>query len=271
MRTISRFAWPFFAVLGLALSLAPQVLLAQSMREVLGPGDTVRITAFRYPNLTTEARISEEGKLKMPLLGEVTLRGLTPDEAARHIADLLASGHYVNDPQIGVSVLKARSRLVSVLGFVTHPGRYEIDGASARLTDVIALAGGLLPGAADTATVQRSRGGKAESLQVSLASIMEGSDASKNIEVGGGDSIFVPRAPQFYIYGEVKQGGAYRLEPQMTVTQAIALAGGITPRGTERRVKIRRRTANGQWQEWSVGLTDPVAPGDVIYIRESVF
>lgn len=271
MHNLSKFASTLTLLAGLALCLLPHAGLAQSMREVLGPGDTVRITAFRYPNLTTEARLSEDGKVTMPLLGEVMLQGLTPEQAARQIADLLANGDYVKDPQIGVAVLQARSRQVSVLGLVTHPGRYALDGASARLTDVIALAGGLQPGAADTATVQRMRAGKTESLQVDLVSIMQGGDPSANVEIASGDSVFVPRAPVFYIYGEVKQGGAYRLEPQITVTQAIAVAGGITPRGSERRVQLRRRTADGQWREWQAGLTEAVLAGDVIYVRESMF
>ena len=271
MHALSKFAATVALVAGLALSFLPQAGFAQSMREVLGPGDTVRITAFRYPNLTTEARLSEEGKVTMPLLGEVMLQGLTPDQAAKHIADRRENGNYLKDPQIGVAVLQARSRQVSVLGMVTHPGRYVLDGASARVTDVIALAGGLQPGAADSATVQRFRSGKAESRQVDLLARLPGGDPSTNVAIARGDSVFVPRAPVFYIYGEVKQGGAYRLEPQITVTQAIALAGGITPRGSERRVHLRRRAPDGQWREWRPGLTDPIVAGDVIFVRESMF
>jgi polysaccharide export outer membrane protein len=271
MHTLSKFTTTVALVAALALSFLPRAGVAQSMREVLGPGDTVRITAFRYPNLTTEARLSEDGKVTMPLLGEVMLQGLTPEQAARDIADRLENGNYLKDPQIGVAVIQARSRQVSVLGMVTHPGRYVLDGASARVTDVIALAGGLQPGAADTATVQRIRAGKAESLQVDLVAIMQDADPSTNVEIASGDSVFVPRAPVFYIYGEVKQGGAYRLEPQITVTQAIALAGGITPRGSEHRVQLRRRAPDGQWREWRAGLTDVVLAGDVIFVRESLF
>lgn len=258
-------------VAGLALCVAASAGFAQEMREVLGPGDTVRISAFRYPNLTTEARLSEDGKVTMPLLGEVVLQGLTPDQAAKHIAERLASGNFIKEPQITVAVVQARSRQVSVLGMVGQPGRYTLDGASARVTDVIALAGGLQPEAGNMAVIQRIRGGRIESVQVDLAAIMQGGDLSKNIEIGSGDSVFVPRAPMFYIYGEVRQGGSYRLEPQLTVTQAIALAGGTTPRGSERRVQLRRRTANGQWQEAPARLTDAVLPGDVIYVKESLF
>jgi polysaccharide biosynthesis/export protein len=255
----------------LALSTLPAQPWAQSMREVLGPGDTVRITAYRYPDLTTEARLSEQGKLNVPLIGEVALQGMTPEEAGKHIAERMKKGNFLLNPQIGVAVVEARSRQVSVLGFVTNPGRYVLDGSSAKVSDVIALAGGLQPTASDTAIVTRPRGRESESYNIDLAAIIQHGDASKDIQVSSGDSVFVPKAPVFYIYGEVTRGGAYRLEPEMTVTQAIALAGGITPRGSERRLQVRRRGADGKWKESSLRLLDPVSADDVIYVRESLF
>jgi polysaccharide export outer membrane protein len=238
---------------------------------VLGPGDTVRITAFRYPDLTTEVRISEEGKINMPMIGPVTLQGMTPDQAARHIAERMKSGNYILNPQIDVAVLEARSRQVSVLGFVTRPGRYMLEGVTAKVTDVLAMAGGLVPAASDTAIVKRTRGGKSESFNIDLAAIIQGGDDSKDIEVGSGDSLFVPKAPVVYVYGEVTRAGAYRLEPGMTVMQAISLAGGVTPRGSESRAKLRRRGSDGEWTETPAKQIDPVSADDVIYVRESLF
>ncbi len=255
----------------LVLAALPALAWAQSMREVLGAGDTVRITAFRYPGLTTEARLSEDGTVNVPLIGEVKLLGMTPDEAAKQIAERLKKGNYLVNPQISVAVLQARSRLVSVLGLVAHPGRYVLDGAAARLSDVIAMAGGLQPLASDTAKVQLRRGGKMQVIDVNLSTVMQGGDPAANLELHSGDSVFVPKAPVFYIYGEVTKGGAYRLEQDMTVTQAIALAGGITPRGSENRLQLRRRGPDGQWHQSKVSLLDPVAADDVIYVRESLF
>lgn len=256
---------------GLLLAASAAQGLAQAMREVLGAGDTVRVTAFRYPELTTEVRLSEEGKAILPLIGQVTLQGMTPDQASKHIAERYTKGNFVMNPSIGVSVLQARSRQVSVLGFVNRPGRYVLDGTSARVSDVIAMAGGLLPTAADRATVQMSRDGKTEAFDIDLAAIMQGNDVTKNIEVRSGDSVFVPKAPMFYIHGEVARGGSYRLEPDMTVIQAISVAGGVTPRGTERRPQLRRKDADGKWRQWTAQPLDPVSPDDVIYVRESLF
>lgn len=258
-------------VMGLLLEAIPSETAAQAMREVLGAGDTVRVTAYRYPELTTEVRLSEEGKATLPLIGEVTLQGMTPDQAGKHIADRYTKGQYVMNPSIGVTVTQARSRQISVLGFVNRPGRYVLDGTSARISEVIAMAGGLLPTAADRATVQATREGKTEAFDVDLAAIMQGSDVSKNIQVRSGDSVFVPKAPMFYIHGEVTRGGSYRLEPDMTVIQAISVAGGVTPRGTERRPQMRRKGPDGQWKQWTAQPLDPVQPDDVIYVRESLF
>jgi polysaccharide export outer membrane protein len=265
--------WSFTLILvWLACSVVPGFAsAAETMQEVLGPGDTVRITAFRYPDLTTETRISEQGKVNVPMIGSVTLQGMTPQQAAQDIANRLKRGNFILNPQIDVTVLEARSRQVSVLGFVTRPGRYMLEGTTAKLTDVLAMAGGLVPAAADTAVVKRARGEKSESLNVDLAAIIRGGDASKDIEIGAGDSVFVPKAPVVYVYGEVMRGGAYRLEPGMTVMQAVSLAGGITPRGSDRRIKVRRRDASGAWKETDAKPVDSVSADDVIYVRESLF
>jgi polysaccharide biosynthesis/export protein len=255
----------------LAFCVMPGLASAQAMQEVLGPGDTVRITAFRYPDLTTETRISEQGKVNVPMIGEVNVQGMTPEQAARDIADRMKRGNYILNPQIGVTVLEARSRQVSVLGSVTRPGRYMLDGTTATLTDVIAMAGGLVPAASDTAVVKRNRGDKSESVNVDLAALIRGGDASKDIDIRSGDSVFVPKAPVVYVYGEVMRGGSYRLEPGMTVMQAISVAGGISPRGSDSRVKLRRRGADGQWQETNAKPVDSISPDDVIYVRESLF
>jgi len=261
---------PLAIVASLVLWIISLPAGAQATREVIGPGDTIRITAYRYPDLTTEARLSEDGTLNVPLVGEMSLKGMTPDQAARRIADRLKDGKYVVNPQITVHVLQARSRLVAVLGAVNTPGRYELDGTSAKISDVIAMAGGLDVSASDKAVLQASGAGKSEPITVDLLSIIQG-DSTKNIEVRGGDSIFVPRAPVVYVYGEVAKGGAYRIEPDMTVMQAISLAGGITPRGSENRVQVRRRGGDGKWVQSKAKLTDAVSPDDVIHVRESLF
>jgi polysaccharide export outer membrane protein len=262
---------PSFLLAVLALCWVPAPGVAQSMQEVLGAGDTVRIAVFPYPELTTETRLSEEGKVNMPMIGQVTLLGLTPEQAARRIADGLKSGNFIRNPQVDVTVMEARSRQVSVLGFVTRPGRYMLEGSSAKVSDVLAMAGGLVPEAADTAVVTRQSGAQKESVNVDVAAIIRGGQGSKDVEVRSGDSVFVPKAPVVYVYGEVTRGGSYRLEPGMTVMQAISVAGGMTPRGSEKRIKVRRRGADGTLQERSASPADVVSADDVVYVREALF
>jgi polysaccharide biosynthesis/export protein len=258
---------PLVRVLALLVLMLPGSALSQSMQEVIGAGDTVRITAFRYPELTTESRVTEEGKLHVPLIGAVALEGLTPDKAAALIAERLKAGQYILKPEIQVAVVQPRSRQVSVLGHVTRPGRYTLEGRTARLSDVVAMAGGLVPTASDILVVKRRTG----SIEVDFAAVMRGEAHDKDLELASGDSIFVPRAPVVYVYGEVTRGGGYRLEPGMTVMQALSLAGGITPRGSERTMKLRRKGADGRWSEGWARPQDELAADDVIYIRESLF
>jgi polysaccharide export outer membrane protein len=255
----------------LGLALVSATAAAQSMQEVLGPGDSVRISVYPYPDLTTEVRLAEDGQVNLPMIGRVELKGMTPDQASREIAERLVRGKFINNPQVDVAVLEARSRQVSVLGFVTRPGRYMLEGSTAKVSDVLAMAGGLVPEAADTAVVTRKGGEKSESLNVDLAAVIRGGQAGKDIEVRSGDSVFVPKAPVVYVYGEVIRGGSYRLEPGMTVMQAISVAGGITPRGSERRMSLRRRAADGKMVEKHARPEDLIAADDVIFVRESIF
>lgn len=262
---------PILRTLAWLALLMPTLGFAQSMQEVIGAGDTVRIRAFRYPELTTEARVTEAGQVQVPHIGPVVLQGLTPEKAASLIAERLKIGNYVLDPQINVAIVQARSRQVSVLGHVTRPGRYTLEGASARLSDVVAMAGGLAPSASDVLVVKRMRNGRAESINVDLGAVIRGSREAQDLEIASGDSVFVPKAPVVYVYGEVTRGGSYRLEPGMTVMHALSLAGGVTPRGSEKLAKLRRKNPGGGWSEAPARPTDAVAADDVIYIRESLF
>ncbi len=250
--------------------LHPAPVLAQ-LNETLGPGDSVRITVFANPELTTEARISAQGTVLFPLLGEVKLAGMTPTEATTAISDKLKTGQYVNNPQVSLNVTQVRSRQGSVLGQVVRPGRYALDDTSAKLTDILALAGGISPGGDDIVTVMVSRNGTSKKVEIDVPRMYRTGDYSNNIQVENGDTIFVQRAPVFYIYGEVQRAGSYRLEPKMNVMQALSLGGGLTVRGTERGMRIHRLGTDGSLARMDANLGDPVQANDIIYVRESLF
>ena len=263
-------ARPFVALLCLAAMLLPGTAFGQS-RETLGEGDSIRITVFQNPDLTTETRISEQGTITFPLIGEVAIAGLTPAGAQARIARQLIEGKFVLKPQVSLNVVRVRSRQVSVLGQVAHPGRYPLDDTSSNLTDLLALAGGISTTGDDSVTVMVTRNGKTAKLDINVPTMYRTGDLSQNIQLQSGDAIFVQRAPVFYIYGEVQRAGTYRLEPDMTVMQALSVGGGVTPRGTDRGLKIRRKAGNGNFQTIDAHLTDPLEPNDVIYVRESLF
>jgi polysaccharide export outer membrane protein len=253
--------------LGAALLAAAGAGFAQT----LGSGDSIRVSVFQHPDLSVEARVSERGTIQYPLLGEVALAGQTPAAAGERIASGLRSGRFLRDPQVSVTLLQLRSRQVSVLGQVARPGRYPLEESGAKLTDVLALAGGVAAGGADTVTVTGTRDGAPVQWRVDVPALIAGGDAAKVPEVQPGDTLYVPRAPQFYVYGEVQRAGAYRLEPDLRVMGALSLGGGLTPRGTQRAPRIHRRMPDGSVKVLEARLTDAVQPDDVIYFRESLF
>lgn len=260
--------------LGALLCLGAMTLSAAAFgesREILGEGDSIRITVFQNPDLTTETRISEQGTITFPLVGEISLSGLTPSGAETRIAERLMKGKFVLKPQVSLNVLRVRSRQVSVLGQVARPGRYPLDDTSSNLTDILALAGGVSPAGDDNVTVMITRDGKTAKLEINVPTMYRTGDLSRNLELQNGDTVYVQRAPVFYIYGEVQRAGSYRLEPAMTVMQALSVGGGVTLRGTDRGLKIRRRTPDGKFQAIDARLTDSVQPDDVIYVKESLF
>jgi polysaccharide biosynthesis/export protein len=242
---------------GLFLLAVGTAALAQA--EKLGMGDAIRVTVFQQPDLGTEARITDRGTITVPLLGEVKVAGLSQAEAAGAIAEGFKKGQYLKNPQVQVAITTLRSRQVSVLGMVARPGRYVLEDTSSQLADVIAAAGGIPAGGSETVTVLRD--GKEQKVDI----------LGKGFALKAGDTIHVERAPHFYIYGEVTRSGAYPLTPNMTVMQAIAAGGGITPRGSDRRVKVRRPAGAGKYVETDAKLQDMVKAEDVIYVKEALF
>ncbi|HXU43720.1 MAG TPA: polysaccharide biosynthesis/export family protein [Burkholderiales bacterium] len=231
----------------------------QQGADRLGAGDAVRVTVFQQPDLTTEARVSDRGTISLPLVGEVKVDGATTVEAGNRIAEALKKGQYLKSPQVTVVTTAVRSRQVSVLGMVARPGRYVLEDAKPGISDVIAAAGGIAAGGNENVTVIRN----GESQKVS--------SLAKDFELKPGDTLYVDRGPTFYIYGEVTRAGAYPVQPGLTVMQALSVSGGMTPRGSERRLKLRRPGPDGQVVETDAKLQDQVKADDVIFVREALF
>lgn len=243
---------------------------AQAAEIPLGPGDVVKISVFGNPDLAVETRVSESGFITFPLIGQVQVTGQSAAAAEKIIASNLEKGGFIKSPQVNLIVTVLASQQVSVLGQVNRPGRYPLD-AKRTLLDFLALAGGVTPDGSDKVTLIRKRNGETQKEVIDVPEMIASGDMNRDFDLGGNDVIFVDRAPRFYIYGEVQRPGPYRVERNMTVQQALSAGGGLTQRGTERGISIKRRTADGKTETVSVKPDDIVQPEDVLYIKESLF
>ena len=268
-----------FASVPLLLAAAPGLVWAQQALPAaaanaqyrLAAGDVIRISVYQSADLTLETRLTEAGTISYPLLGSVALAGLTVSEAEKRIADGLRTGNFVKQPQVSVAVQQVRGHQVSVLGQVGKPGRYPLETGNVQLTDMIATAGGVVPGGADQVVVVGTRNGQPYRAEIDLPSVFGAGRRANDLTLQNGDVIWVERAPMIYMYGEVQKPGSLRLERGMTVMQALAASGGLTQRGTERGLRVHRRDAEGKVRIIEPAMTDKLQSEDIIYIRESVF
>jgi polysaccharide biosynthesis/export protein len=233
----------------------------------LGAGDLLRINVFGYPEMTADVRLDESGNMTYAFVGQLAAGGHSAPEVEAMLGKRLVDGGFIRNPQMSVLVVEYRSQTVSVLGQVTKPGPYPLTKPS-TIIDLLANAGGVINlVAADEATLLRADGTK---VPIDLFALFQG-DQTQNSAVHGGDTVYVPRASQFYIYGEVQRPGSYRLERDMTVIQAISAGGGLTPRGTERRATVKRRGADGKERKLGVRGSDLLHPDDVLLVKQSLF
>lgn len=237
----------------------------------LGAGDNIRVTVFQNPELTVETRVTENGTISYPLVGSVRVGGLTIPVAEQTIAKALKDGNFLQQPQVNISLLQNRGNQVSVLGMVTRPGRFPLETVNTRLSEMLAIAGGIALGGADIVILTGIRDGKPLRREIDIPGMFLDNQLQHDIVVAGGDVIYVHRQPMYYIYGEVQRPGSFRVERGMTIRQALAQAGGPSVRGTERWMAVYRRDSAGRIEASGLDLNDPVRPDDVLYVRESLF
>lgn len=241
--------------------------------RVLGPGDTVVVTVFGQPDLSARVTVTADGTITLPLLGEASVAGYSPARLGRLVAEALRQKGYLNEPQVAVEVVQVRSQVVSLLGEVQRPGRYVLAG-ELTLLQLLAQAGGLQDDAGDVAVVMRANpaGGPAYRFEVPLSPRQEPWQQLYDMPLAAGDVVQIAQQAQFFVYGEVNNAGAYFMQPGVTVMRALALAGGLTPRASERRVEIRRTDpVTGRVESLRASLDTEVLPGDVVYVNERFF
>jgi polysaccharide export outer membrane protein len=247
-----------------------------SSEYVIGAQDVLKVTVFDEPQLSGTFRIDADGTFTYPFIGRIKAAGETLRSVETTLAKLLADG-YVRRPQVGIEVEQYRSRSIFIVGEVRTPGKYALNGEM-TLIEALAQAGSmtsnasadvlilrpsetradtaLAPGAKDVANVTR----------VSLGDLQSG-QIGQNVTLREGDTIFVPKAERFYVTGQVRAPGAFTFERGMTVLQAVSLAGGLTDRGSNRRIRVIR-VIDGKKREVKVKLTDVVEPNDTIVVKQ---
>jgi polysaccharide export outer membrane protein len=247
---------------------------------VIGAQDVLAITVWDQADLSGKFTVEADGSFSFPLIGRVKAAGLTLRDFEAELKKRLADGYFKN-PQVSVAVEEYRSQRIFVVGEVRTPGTYALTG-DMTLIEAIARAGSATPTASGEVIIVHPPKGEAagpilpnqradaEITRVDLKQLQEGGRA-QNVALRDGDTIFVPRAETIYVFGQVKNPGAYALQSKdTTVLQALSLAGGVTDRGATSRIKIMR-VVNGKMNEIKVKLTDIVRPGDTVVVPERFF
>ena len=245
----------------------------------IGLQDEVKITVFNEPDLSAMYRVDADGSISFPLIGHVGAAGLTPADLQRRIASMLSAG-YIRNPQVRVEVNQYKSQFVYVIGEVRAPGKIPMTGTAMTLLEALALAGSptantsnevivVHPIRPDPATGQPPPDAQAARVVVNRKDLELGK-AGQDVVLEDGDIINVPSAQHFYITGMVRNPGTFVLDPGMNVQQAIALAGGLNDRGSDRRIKVSR-LVNSKLTELNIELDDKIEPGDTITISGRFF
>lgn len=255
-------------IIGLIFLSAPG---APAQDYILGEGDVLTITVYEHPDLKTTTRISGDGMITMPLIGQVTAANISVNELSAKIEKRLADGYIIN-PQVNIFIEAFGSRKATILGEVDSPGLYELKGHTSLL-ELISRAGGLTENAARKALIHRQQGPdqKEQAIHINLRQLMEEGQTNQNQQIVDGDNVFISKKMVFYVTGEVKKPDFYNYEDGLTVIKALTLAGGVTDKGAPGRIKIIRSNDGKEQLLKGVKMDQPIQPNDVLVVPESYF
>lgn len=246
---------------------------------VIGAQDVLAIQVFDQAELGGKYTVEADGTFSFPLIGRIKAAGRTLREFEDDLKKRLADGFF-RTPQVSVAIEQYRSQRIFVMGEVRSPGPLALTGGMS-LVEALARAGSTLPSASGEVVIVRvpqgksgapllpSERGAAEIFRASVRDLEAGS-LTENIELQDGDTLYVPRADSVYVFGEVRSPGAYAVQKDTTVLQALSLAGGVTEHAAMNRIRIVR-VEKGETKEVKVKLTDIVRPGDTIKVPERYF
>ena len=283
-----RAARTLVAALMIAAAFAAAAVAQPAADYVIGPPDVLTVQVFDQQDLSGKYTVEADGSFSFPLIGRIKAGGMTLRGFETELKRQLADGYFKN-PSVSVSVEQYRSQRVFVMGEVRQPGPVALTGGM-TLIEALARAGSTLPTASGEVSIVRAESGRAglagppqgtqQELQPDLeggseifrASIrdLESGTLSQNLQLRDGDTIFVPRAESVYVFGHVKNPGAYGVQKNTTVLQALSLAGGLTENAAMNRIQIIR-IENGQKRDLKVKVTDKVRPEDTIIVPQRYF
>ncbi len=236
----------------------------------LGPGDLLGVTVFEDKDMNAEVRVSSRGTVTLPMLGAVNVFRLTAVEAEKKIEDILRQ-KYLHDPHVSVYIKEHVSRQITVVGALKNPGSFDCLSKK-HLLDVLAIAGGLTPDAGEVAYITREnpKTGTAENYVVDLDALVRKGNMDQNIIILGGDELFVPKAGHCFVDGAVRKPGIYPVKSDLTVTEAIALAGGLTNYAEEDEIKLVRYVSKGHREIIRLKYSElQEGQGDTIYLQDN--
>jgi polysaccharide biosynthesis/export protein len=274
-------SWGTIVFLFLVIAGGSLAAGAQSAADyVIGPQDILLVQVFDQADLGGKYTVEADGTFGFPLIGRIKAGGLTLRAFEAELKARLADGYFRN-PQVSIAVEQYRSQRVFVMGEVRQPGPVALTGGM-TLIEALSRAGSTLTTASGEVAVVRSPQGRTSgepvlpdqdaATEVFRATIreLESGALSQNLELRDGDTIFVPRAETVYVFGQVKNPGAYGVQKKTTVLQALSLAGGVNEHGAMNRIQILR-IENGAKKEVKVQLTDLVRPEDTIIVPQRYF
>jgi len=257
--------WAMVAALALS-AFVPASAWAAGGR-VLTSQDVVSIKVVNQPDMDTTTRVETDGTISFPYVGRIRAAGLTEDQVAHAIEKQLASRQIVTEPHVLVEITTFGTQ-ASVQGQVGAPGVYTLDRPT-TLTQLLSRAGGMRDtGLGGTITVRRAGG---RTVRFDTKDVQAARGPGANFRIANNDEVFVDLAPFYYVYGYVNKTGEYPLMRPITVQQAIALSGGLTTLGSEWRIRIKRKSGNGQTYEVPASLDDQVEAGDTVIVSERIF
>lgn len=228
---------------------------------ILGAEDVVQVDVLGRSDFSAKSKVGTDGRIQLPLLGAIPASNRTVLQLRNEIRVALQKGGFFTQPIVEVQVSSYASRYVTVLGAVATPGLIPVDRAY-RLSEILARVGGVRESGADYLTV-RTKTGERNYTVKDLATGNESLDPY----VQPGDKIYSPTADIFYIQGQVKSPGNFRLTPKMTLSMALARGGGITDLGSSSSIKITRNNAEMRVRD----LNAEILPNDIIDVGEGWF